>query len=97
MTFVATLLVAAFLAMGLNPTVSRLERTGLRRGGAVAIVFVGVLAFFAAFGDEAQRGIHQSRPCPQTRLATLVRLGPFHGTYSIRRLNTSQCRHLERA
>ncbi len=43
-------LVAAFLAMGLNPTVSRLERTGLRRGGAVAIVFVGVLAFFAAFG-----------------------------------------------
>ena len=43
-------LVAAFLAIGLNPTVSRLERTGLRRGGAVAIVFVGVLAFFAAFG-----------------------------------------------
>ena len=43
-------LVAAFLAIGLNPTVSRLERMGLRRGGAVAIVFVGVLAFFAAFG-----------------------------------------------
>jgi predicted PurR-regulated permease PerM len=43
-------LVAAFLAMGLNPTVSRLEQMGLRRGGAVAIVFLGVLAFFAAFG-----------------------------------------------
>ena len=36
-------LVAAFLAIGLNPTVSRLERMGLRRGGAVAIVFLGVL------------------------------------------------------
>ena len=43
-------LVAAFLAIGLNPTVSRLEQMGLRRGGAVAIVFLGVLAFFAAFG-----------------------------------------------
>jgi predicted PurR-regulated permease PerM len=43
-------LVAAFLAIGLNPTVSRLERTGLRRGGAVAIVFLGLLAFFTAFG-----------------------------------------------
>ena len=43
-------LVAAFLAIGLNPTVSRLERAGIRRGGAVAIVFLGVLAFFAAFG-----------------------------------------------
>ncbi|MFL6129055.1 MAG: AI-2E family transporter [Mycobacteriales bacterium] len=43
-------LVAAFLAIGLNPTVTRLERMGIRRGGAVAIVFLGVLAFFAAFG-----------------------------------------------
>jgi predicted PurR-regulated permease PerM len=43
-------LVAAFLAIGLNPTVSRLERTGIRRVGAVAIVFLGVLAFFTAFG-----------------------------------------------
>lgn len=43
-------LVAAFLAIGLNPTVTRLERMGLRRGGAVAVVFLGVLAFFAAFG-----------------------------------------------
>jgi predicted PurR-regulated permease PerM len=43
-------LVAAFLAIGLNPTVTRLERTGMRRGAAVGIVFLGVAAFFAAFG-----------------------------------------------
>jgi predicted PurR-regulated permease PerM len=43
-------LVAAFLAVGLNPIVSRLERTGMRRGAAVAIVFVALLAFFALFG-----------------------------------------------
>lgn len=43
-------LVAAFLAIGLNPMVSRLEQMGLRRGGAVGIVFLGLLAFFAAFG-----------------------------------------------
>jgi predicted PurR-regulated permease PerM len=43
-------IVAAFLAIGLNPIVSRLERGGIRRGGAVAIVFLGVLAFFALFG-----------------------------------------------
>jgi len=43
-------LVAAFLAIGLNPMVSRLERMGMRRGAAVSIVFLGVAAFFAAFG-----------------------------------------------
>ena len=43
-------IVAAFLAIGLNPIVSRLERAGMRRGAAVAIVFVGVLGFFALFG-----------------------------------------------
>jgi predicted PurR-regulated permease PerM len=43
-------IVAAFLAIGLNPIVSRLERTGMRRGAAVAIVFVALLAFFALFG-----------------------------------------------
>jgi predicted PurR-regulated permease PerM len=43
-------LVSAFLAIGLNPTVSRLERMGMRRGAAVGIVFVGVMAFFAAVG-----------------------------------------------
>jgi predicted PurR-regulated permease PerM len=43
-------LVAAFLAIGLNPSVARLERMGMRRGAAVAVVFVGVLAFFALVG-----------------------------------------------
>ena len=43
-------LVAAFLAIGLNPTVSRLERLGMRRGGAVTVVFLGVLLFFAVVG-----------------------------------------------
>ena len=43
-------LVSAFLAIGLNPTVTRLERTGMRRGAAVGIVFLGVVAFFTAFG-----------------------------------------------
>jgi predicted PurR-regulated permease PerM len=43
-------IVAAFLAIGLNPIVSRLERTGMRRGPAVGVVFLGVLAFFGLFG-----------------------------------------------
>jgi predicted PurR-regulated permease PerM len=43
-------IVAAFLAIGLNPVVSRLERTGMRRGMAVGIVFLGVVAFFVLFG-----------------------------------------------
>jgi predicted PurR-regulated permease PerM len=42
--------VAAFLAIGLNPIVTRLERTGMRRGAAVGIVFLGLLGFFALFG-----------------------------------------------
>jgi predicted PurR-regulated permease PerM len=43
-------LVAAFLAIGLNPTVTRLESVGVRRGAAVGLVFLGAVAFFAAFG-----------------------------------------------
>jgi predicted PurR-regulated permease PerM len=43
-------IVAAFLAIGLNPIVSRLERAGMRRGAAVAIVFAGLLGFFTLFG-----------------------------------------------
>ncbi|HST66666.1 MAG TPA: AI-2E family transporter [Mycobacteriales bacterium] len=42
--------VAAFLAIGLNPTVTRLQRTGMRRGAAVGIVFLAVIAFFVAVG-----------------------------------------------
>ncbi len=42
--------VAAFLAAGLNPMVSRLERVGIRRGLAVAVVFLGLALFFAVLG-----------------------------------------------
>ena len=41
--------VAAFLAIGLDPLVRALQRRGLGRGWAVAVVFVGVLAVFAGF------------------------------------------------
>ena len=47
---VLTLLVASlFLAIGLNPSVEWLERRGLDRGVAVGTVFLGLVAFFAAF------------------------------------------------
>ena len=39
--------IAAFLAIGLNPAVSWLRRRGVPRGGAVAIVALAVLAFYA--------------------------------------------------
>ncbi|MFC6931429.1 AI-2E family transporter [Actinomadura yumaensis] len=43
------ILVAMFLAVGLNPAVERLKRLGLSRGWAVAVVFLGVLLFVAGF------------------------------------------------
>jgi predicted PurR-regulated permease PerM len=42
--------VSAFLAIGLNPTVSRLERMGLRRGVSVGLVFLGFVAFLTVVG-----------------------------------------------
>lgn len=44
------LAVAAFLAIGLNPTVHWLDRHGFGRKGAIAIVFAGVILFFVGFG-----------------------------------------------
>ncbi len=44
------LLVSAVLAIGLNPTVAWLERRGVARKGAIAIVFAGVILFFVGFG-----------------------------------------------
>ena len=44
------LLAAAFLAIGLNPAVEALERHGIKRGRAVAIVLLGVLLFFVGVG-----------------------------------------------
>jgi predicted PurR-regulated permease PerM len=43
------LVVALFLALGLEPLVSGLERRGLKRGVAVTIVFIGVIVVFAGF------------------------------------------------
>ena len=40
---------AAFLAIGLDPVVRFLQRRGLRRGWAVAVVFIGVIGLFAGF------------------------------------------------
>ena len=44
------IIVAAFLAIGLQPVVRRLERIGIRRGFAVALVFLAFLGIFAGFG-----------------------------------------------
>jgi len=44
------LLVAAFLAIGLDPAVQFLDRRGLPRGRAVGVVLLGVLLFFFGFG-----------------------------------------------
>jgi predicted PurR-regulated permease PerM len=41
--------VAAFLAVGINPAVRRLERLGLNRGQAVAVIFLSGLVFVTAF------------------------------------------------
>jgi predicted PurR-regulated permease PerM len=43
-------LVAAFLALALNPAVERIERRGLKRGYAAAIVFIAALAAIVALG-----------------------------------------------
>lgn len=41
--------VALFLALGLDPAVQLLQRLGLRRGVAIAVVFAGVIALFVGF------------------------------------------------
>jgi predicted PurR-regulated permease PerM len=62
--------IAAFFAIGLNPTVSRLERLGLRRGGAVGVVFLGVALFFSVVGYAIlppliEQGSHFIRALPE--------------------------------
>ncbi|NJP92132.1 AI-2E family transporter [Nonomuraea sp. FMUSA5-5] len=44
------IVVAMFLAVGLNPAVEALQRRGLARRGAISIVFAGVIVAFALFG-----------------------------------------------
>lgn len=41
--------VAGFLAAGLDPAVRRLEKLGLKRGQAVAVIFIGAIAVITAF------------------------------------------------
>lgn len=41
--------VAAFLAVGLDPAVRRLEKMGMRRSFAISAIFLGTLGFIAAF------------------------------------------------
>jgi predicted PurR-regulated permease PerM len=43
------ILVALFLATGLNPAVEAIRRRGMSRAGSVAIIFTAVLAFVALF------------------------------------------------
>lgn len=43
------LLVAAFLALGLDPLVSALERRGMSRQMSIMLVFLGVICMFVAF------------------------------------------------
>ena len=48
-TVLVLVLVAAVLAVGLEPPVRRLERWGIRRGWAVFLIFLGVIGFIALF------------------------------------------------
>lgn len=43
------MLVALFLATGLNPAVEKVRKLGLTRAGAVAVIFAGVIAFVVFF------------------------------------------------
>ncbi len=47
---IVLIVVAAFLAVGLNPVVEILQRRGLNRRWAISIVFLGVIALFVLFG-----------------------------------------------
>lgn len=47
---ITLLVVALFLALGLEPVVEWLVRRGLRRGGAIALVFLAVIGVFVGFG-----------------------------------------------
>lgn len=41
--------VAAFLAVGIDPAVSKLEARGLKRGAAVALIIAGIVVFIVGF------------------------------------------------
>ena len=48
-SIIVLVLIAAFLAVGLDPAVRRLEKLGLRRGLSVAVIFLTALLFIAGF------------------------------------------------
>ncbi|GGK86010.1 hypothetical protein Sme01_39320 [Sphaerisporangium melleum] len=47
---IVLIVVAGFLAVGLNPVVEALQRRGLHRRWAISLVFLGVIVMFALFG-----------------------------------------------
>ncbi|WP_248960444.1 AI-2E family transporter [Sphaerisporangium perillae] len=47
---IVLIVVAAFLAVGLNPIVEALQRRGMSRRWAISLVFLGVTLLFALFG-----------------------------------------------
>ncbi|MEV0312891.1 AI-2E family transporter [Nonomuraea fuscirosea] len=47
---IVLVVVAMFLAVGLNPAVESLQRRGVTRRGAITIVFAGVIVAFVLFG-----------------------------------------------
>lgn len=50
LSVIILVVVAMFLAVGLNPAVEALQRRGLARRGAISIVFAGVIVAFVLFG-----------------------------------------------
>ncbi|WP_219468117.1 AI-2E family transporter [Nonomuraea rhizosphaerae] len=50
LSVIILVVVAMFLAVGLNPAVEALQRRGLARRGAISIVFAGVIVAFTLFG-----------------------------------------------
>ncbi|MDR8410607.1 AI-2E family transporter [Nonomuraea sp. 3-1Str] len=50
LSVIVLVVVAMFLAVGLNPAVEALQRRGLARRGAISIVFAGVIVGFVLFG-----------------------------------------------
>ncbi|NUR93126.1 MAG: AI-2E family transporter [Nonomuraea sp.] len=50
LSVIILVVVAMFLAVGLNPAVEALQRRGLARRAAISIVFAGVIVLFVLFG-----------------------------------------------
>src|SRR5688572_25783719 len=41
--------IALFLAVGMDPAIRRLQGWGMKRGGAVAVILLGIVGFLAGF------------------------------------------------